>query len=106
MPYIFDVLVVFSALRLLGEIRANRYSDGSVEAAGKLSRLCGNALAATVLANITFNILQLLFARKLMVINNSVQIPYLSIVFMLAALLLARFIAEDKKLKDENNMFI
>jgi len=106
LPYIFDVLVVFSALRLLDEMYANRYSDESVDAAGRLSRMCGIALAATVFANVMFNILQLLFARMLMVINNSVQIPFLSIVFVLAVLLLARFISENKKLKDENDMFI
>ncbi len=106
LPYLFDVLVVFAALRLLGEMRANRYSDESVEAAGKLSRLCGFVLAVTVLTNVALNLLQLLFARRLMVINNSVQIPLLSIVFVLAVLLLARFIAENKKLKDDNDMFI
>lgn len=106
LPYIFDALIVFSALQLLGEIRANRYSNESVAAAASLSRLCGIALSATVLTNAAYNVLQLIFTRKLMVINNSVQIPFLSIVFVIAALLFARYIAEDKKLKDENDMFI
>lgn len=106
LPYIFDVLVVFAALRLMGEVRVNRYSDESVESAGRLSHLCRTTLAVTVLINVAFNLLQLLFARMLMVINNSVHIPLLSIVFVLAVLLLARFIAENKKLKDDNDMFI
>lgn len=106
LPYVLNVLVVFSVLRLLGEMRSNRYSNESVEAARKLSRLCGLALAVIVLTNIAFNLLQLLFARMLMVINSSVQIPILSIVFVLAVLLLAQFIAENKQLKDDNDMFI
>ena len=106
LPYIFNVLVVFTGLRLLGEMQADRYSDESVEAAVKLSRLCGTALAATVLTNIAFNLLQVLFARLLMVINSSLQIPIPSVVFVLAVLLLSRFIAESKQLKDDNDMFI
>jgi hypothetical protein len=106
LPYLFDIFVVFAALRLLREVCANQYSDESVDAAGRLSRLCGTALKVTVLTNLAFNFLQLLFARRLMVMNNTVQIPLLSIIFVLAVLLLARLIAENKKLKDDNDMFI
>lgn len=106
LPHLLNVFVVFSALRLLDELSADRYSPQSVEAAGKLSRLCGAALAATVLSNIAFNILQLLFARALMVLNNTLQIPVFSIAFVLSVLLLARFIAENKRLKDDNDMFV
>lgn len=106
LPYLFDIFVVFAALRLLSEIHDNRYSDESIEAAGRLSHLCGIALKVTILTNVAFNLLQLLFARILMVINSSIQIPLLSIIFVLAVLLLARLIAENKKLKDDNDMFI
>jgi hypothetical protein len=41
-----------------------------------------------------------------MVINGTVQIPVLTIAFVLAVLLLSRFIAENKRLKDDNDMFI
>lgn len=106
LPYILNVFVVFAALRLLDELRANRYSQGSVAAAERLSRLCGAALAATVLAGIAFNLLQLMFAKVLLAVNCTVQIPVLSIAFVLAVLLLARFIAENKRLKDDNDMFV
>ncbi len=106
LPYVFNVLVVFAGIRLLGEIQADRYSNESVEAAGKLSHLCGAALAATVLTNIGFNLLQLLFARSLMIINSSLKIPILSVGFVLGALLLSRLLAENKQLKDDNDMFI
>jgi hypothetical protein len=106
LPYILDVFVAFAALRLLDAMRTDRYSQQSVEAAVRLSRLCGAALAAAMIANIAFNLLQLLFAKMLLVINGSVQIPVLSIAFVLAALLLARFAAENKRLKDDNDMFI
>jgi hypothetical protein len=91
---------------LLDEMRANRYSAETVAAAGQISKLCAVALVAMVLANIGFNLLQLLFAKSLVVINSSVQIPVFSITFVLAALLFTRLVTENKQLKDDNDMFI
>lgn len=106
LPYVINVLVVFAALRLLNEMRADRYSAGTVAATEHMSRLCSSALAVTVLSNIGFNLLQLLFVKSLMVVNSSAQIPVFSITFVLAALLLTRLVEENKQLKDDNDMFI
>ncbi len=106
LPYVLDVLIIFAALQLLDELRADRYSATSVAAASRLSRLCATALAATALATVALNLLQLLFTRTLLVINSSVQIPLTSLAFVLAVLLLARFVSENKQLKDDNDMFI
>ena len=106
LPYAFNVLVVFAALRLLDKMQTDRYSAETVAAAGRISRLCAAALVAMVLTNIGYNLLQLLFAKTLFVINISVQIPVFSITFVLAALLLTRLVTENKQLKDDNDMFI
>ena len=106
LPYAFNVLVVFAALRLLDEMRSDRYSTETVAAAGRISRLCSAALVTMVLANVGFNLLQLIFAKSLMVINGSVQIPIFSITFVLAALLLTRLVTENKQLKDDNDLFV
>lgn len=106
LPYAFNVMIIFAALRLLEEMRENRYSDGTVAAAGRVSSLCAAALVTTVLADIIFNLLQLAFAKSLHVINGSLQIPVFSIAFVLAALLFTRLITENKQLKDDNDLFI
>ena len=106
LPYVLNVFVVFAALRLLDEMQADRYSAETVAATERMSRLCAVVLVATVLSNTGFNLLQLLFGKSLMVLSSSVQIPLLSIIFVLAALLLTRFVAENKRLKDDNDMFI
>lgn len=106
LPYILSVLIVFAALRLLSELQKERYSAASVEAAARMSRLCAVTLAATVLTNILYNLLQTLFAGSLMVLNHSVQVPIASILFVLAALLLTRLMMESKQLKEENDQFI
>jgi len=106
LPYVFDVLVVFAALKLLTEMRADRYSAETVGAAGRISHFCAAALVTTVLSQIIFNLLQLLLAKSLLIINSTVQIPVFSIAFVLAALLLTRLVTENKQLKDDNDMFI
>lgn len=106
LPYLLDVLVVFKALNLLNESTIDRYSESTVIAAEKLSRLCGVTLAITVISNVLFNLLQLAFIKQLFVIKSTVQFPFTSIAFILAVLLLAQYIRENKQLKDDNDMFI
>jgi hypothetical protein len=106
LPYALDICVVSAALRLLNEFRADRYSPETVAAAGRMSKLCTGALAAAVLTSVAFNLFQLLFVKTLTVVNVSVNIPVVSVAFVLAALMLTRFVAENKQLKDDNDMFI
>ena len=106
LPYVLDIWIISSAMQLFDELRADRYSEKTVTAATRMSRYCTVALAAMVLTNIGFNLLQLLFAKMLVTLNVSVSIPVFSIAFVLVALLLTRFIAENKQLKDENDAFI
>ena len=106
LPFVFNMCIVFAAMRLLDEMHKNRYSAGTVAEAIKISKLCTSALVAIVLANICYNLLQFVFAKSLMIVNSLVQIPVFSIAFVLAALLLARLAAENKQLKDESDMFI
>lgn len=106
LPYVLVILVIFHGQDLLSELSIDRYSETTVAAAEKLSGKCGLALIITVISNIGFNLLQLVFFKKLLVVKGSVQIPLLSITFVLAAFLLAQYIRENKQLKDDNDMFI
>jgi hypothetical protein len=106
LPYVLDVFVIAAALRLLTELRADRYSGDTVAQAERMSRLCVKVLVITIMANIGFDLLQLVVARAIRVVNMVVIVPVIPIAFVLAALLLTRFIAENKKLKDDNDMFI
>jgi hypothetical protein len=105
-PLALDMLIVFAGISLLEAITANRYSEETVLAAGKLSRLCKVALIITVLSNAAFNALQLLFAGSLNVMNGFVLIPLFSIAFVLAALIFSRFVSEDSELKADNDSII
>lgn len=106
MPYVLDIFIVLVFQRLLKCLQEEAYTEAAVEAAGKLSKICGAALMAVTVSNVGFNLLQLLIADRLRVINGTVQIPLLSIVLVMAALLAAQFVKDGKELKDDNDMFI
>lgn len=105
-PLLADVLVVTGALELLDALSQKGYAEASVEAAGRLACRCKQALAVTVLSNTVFNLVQLLCARFLRDVHGNIEIPVLSIAFVLAALLLARLIRDNKQLQEDNDMFI
>ncbi|MGL6198033.1 MAG: hypothetical protein ACRC3H_03770 [Lachnospiraceae bacterium] len=106
LPVILNVLIVFTALRLLNELLKDRYSAETVAVAKRMSKQCVLVLVVTILSNIGLNLFQLLFTRSLMVHDSTVQIPIFSIIFVLAILLLTRLFAANKLLKDDNDMFI
>lgn len=106
LPYAFDIAVVFAAMTLLDELDTDRYSELSVQAADRLAQLCKLSLIVIALSNVAYSLFLLCFMQSLTSIYSSVQIPILSIALVLAALLLAQYIRENKKLKDDNDMFI
>lgn len=94
------------AARLLECLGEGRYTGEAVAAAGRLAGWCGRALAAAALCQLGHNLLQLLFATTLSAMDLSVQLPLLGVVFLLAALLLARLVARGYRLQQDNDLFI
>lgn len=106
LPYVLDAWVVFAGIRLLTELQANRYSQAAVDAAQNLSQRCCKALIIIVATSVGFNLLQLAFVNSLRVISATVQVPIPSIAFLLAVLLLAQYIGENKQLKEDNDLIV
>ncbi len=106
LPWLLDVWVTFSAMRLLGALNEDPHSSESVAAAEALSGLCVRALAACVAADVALNLLQMAYLPMLRSANGALEFPLVSMGVALAALLLAQYIRENKRLKDENDMFV
>lgn len=106
LPYAMDILITFSAIRLMEPLRADRYSDEAVAAAERLSKRCVRALSVSVLANIGFHLLQLLLSRQLLSTSVEINVPLFSIAFVFGVLLLARYVRENQQLKRDNDLFI
>lgn len=106
LPYILNIITVVFTLDLLSSMQQDSYSESTVNSASRLSRWCGKALITVVVSGIALNLLQLIFARSLRDINGTVNIPITSILFVLATLLFARLISENRRLKSDNDLFI
>ena len=106
MPWFFDIITIFLARDLLDAMCQDRYSQASIEATEKLSRWCIISLSITVISEIVFNLIQIVFARTLLTIDTTLTVPLISIAFVLAVLLLARIVAENRTLKQDNDLFI
>jgi len=105
LPYAMDIAVTLAALTLLEELLAGEKAN-AVAAADGLSRLCCVSLALITAANVAFNCAQLLFMASLSNVNTTVELPLMSLAFALCALLLSRLIKENKRLSDDNDLFI
>lgn len=106
LPYVFDIGIVFLSIHMLTALEDDRYSAGAAEKADRLASFCGRALVITVSADVVFNILQMIFHERLYQTDIVIRVPVISIVFVLAVLLFARYVREDQKLKQENDLFI
>lgn len=106
LPYVFDMGIVFQAGRMLTALKTDRYGDASVELTGRLAGFCTRALGITAAADVGFNLLQVLFCSSLSQMDLVIHVPVISIIFVLAALLFARYLQEDQKLKREHDLII
>lgn len=88
----WSVLILYFVVRI---VRLLREGDRD-----KLTGYFYTALAAG------FNVLQVLFLDSLSHVVTTMQIPVFSIAFTLFALLFTRIIVENRKLRDDNEIFI
>lgn len=105
LPYGMDTAVTLSGVSLLERLLAGERAEATA-CAEALSRRCCLALGAVTAATAGMNVLQVVFAAKLPRVNVEVQLPLISLAFVLGALVLARLIAENGRLSDENDSFI
>lgn len=106
LPYALDALIAVKAMELLTAMSTDAYGALTVEKGEEVSRLAVLSLKLTVILSLVFNLLQMVFIRKLLVVDVELVLPLVSIAFMLAAVLLSRLLRENKALKDDNDMFI
>lgn len=106
LPYLLDIVIIFFAIDMIRAFEVNRYSEQAMTATNRLADVCKKALVLTVIVQIAVNILQILFYKMLYQINLTITIPLLSILFVMVALLYAKYLKEDQKLKQENDLFV
>lgn len=104
LPYLLNTVAVIMAMELLDAFRSN--SEHTAAYAERLAKWCGTTLTCTAVAGISFHVVQMLFLSNLRSMDASVSLPVSSIAFLLICLIAARIIAENKALRDDNDLFI
>lgn len=102
-PYAFDLLVASAGITLLDALMSDM---GTVQAALMLAVRAKTALYVSAAAIPAYNLCRVAFAGATNSVNTHVVIMVGSLAFTLAALLLSRLIADNKQLRDENDMFV
>ena len=103
LPMLGDLWALDAAL---GLVSARMNGEYGVSEAERLARRSSRVIAATVLSRAALNLLAALTARWNRAISLNVNLPVESLLIALALMLAARGIAENKRLRDDNALFI
>lgn len=104
LPYLLNTVTVLIALELLSAFTENR--DDTAAYAERLAKWCGTTLTCTAIAGIVFHVAQMLLLGSLRDLDASVSLPIGSVAFLLICFIASRIIAENKALRDDNDLFI
>jgi len=105
-PALLLVWVIHRAMGLLQTTKTDPYSDETLTAAQNLAAACRGVVIVCVLSQLLFAVAQLAFSGVLYQIDSDLNLPVDVLAMALAAMLWARWTAENKALKDENEGFI
>ncbi len=105
-PHLFAIATVLCSLRMTESFFDDRYNEKTLSAAQSLSRLCITGVKVSVLINVIFNLLQLLFIGSLSSVSFNVSVPLFSLGFILLTLVFTDFIKDSKQLKEDNDSII
>ena len=105
-PYILDIIIIVQAFSLIRELQKDWYSKASVTAAKKLADVSGRTLVIITVFGFFYNGLQILLRNQILRANLEINIPFLSILFLLAILLASKYISASQELKNENDLFV
>lgn len=104
------VILIFGcllALRLINTLGPDgRITDETVAEAEGFYRYSAKALASIVLISMGADLAKLLLIELSNDNNVNVSLPILPLIFCLAALIVSRFIAAHKQLRDDNDLFV
>ena len=103
LPMLGDLWALDAAL---GLVSARMNGEDGVSEAERLARRSSRVIVATVLSRAALNLLAALTARWNRAISLNVNLPVESLLIALALMLAARGIAENKRLRDDNALFI
>ncbi|MBR1759016.1 MAG: hypothetical protein IJ744_09895 [Lachnospiraceae bacterium] len=105
MPEMMSIWILLQVMDVV-DIAGSEEQEGLGEAAGHLAKKICLTLEITMGSVVLLNLLQLLFAKALSDIKIQSVLPLESVLLMLVLLLACKLLAENKELRDDNELFI
>lgn len=104
-PMLLNIAVLLRGMELLDAMR-KKDEASIVPAAERLSRVCCLTLGLSAALPAGFNLVQIFLARSLRNIDVNAEFSLTGLILTVLVLLFARLVIENKKLKDDNSLFI
>ena len=104
LPMVLNVITVISAIDLVEALRDKSPMAGFY--AHRLSRWCTGALALSLCASVLYHVCQMVLMPWLVHSATTVDLPVVSLVFVVLCMVVARLVEENKRLQDEQDLFI
>ncbi len=106
LPSLLNIWIMYLGGCLLDALKENQYGEKVVFAAKKLENGCKTVISLTVLSIILIHISQLFFSKQLLSSDYHLMIPVMSMMFLLMIMLMSRYFADSRRLKNEVDSFI
>lgn len=106
LPLVLDMLLVHRVLALVEGAGREPFGVEAAAAAMKLAFTAKRVVLAQVSAQVLFHLAQLGAAPWLRSVAVSVQLPLFSVLFGVGAMVLARWMAQGREMREENDSFI
>lgn len=105
-PNALCAIIIFFCAQVLGVLLEEGYCETASVLLKKVTGLCKKALVLVLVMSMGFNLLQLFFSSQLYQINLEINIPIFAVLFLLSVHMMASYIEENQKLKEDNELFI
>ncbi len=106
LPNGLSAIIVFFCIQTLSALLEDSYSEKAVALVKKVASLCKKSLVLVLVTGMGFNLAQLMLVSQLYQINLEINIPIFTVLFLLTVHMLANYIEENQKLKEDNELFI
>ena len=104
LPMLLNIITVISAMDLVEALRDDSPMAGFY--AHRLSRWCTGALAMSLCASVLYHVCQMVLMPYLRRSATNVNLPIVSLVFVVICMVIARLVEENKRLRDEQDLYI
>lgn len=107
LQYILDIAVISSGITLIDSISDGKNSDEIRYFAHRLSNRSITALLTIITVSFLYNFIQIILSPVVFSdVFVKIDIPVYSICFVLMILLISKLVTENKKLEEDNDLFI